>query len=234
MKYMTAKHRWVPGALSLFKRAAQHRESYIVRVRGKDIPVLPDVFSPKYFPDAVWFAKELPAIVGRRSFLEIGTGTGLIALFVALNGAQRVVTTDINPAAIENARQTFAEHGVKIAVRCGDVYKTIDADEKVDVIFWNHPFHYSLEKPPNLLLRAGFDYKYRDLQTFFAGAAKHLNPGGEILLGTGNMARINEIKRIAYANGYRWTLLKKEAIPAQEGSSAERDNRIYSFKSRAV
>ena len=204
MKYMTAKHRWVPGALSLFKRAAQHRESYIVRVRGKDIPVLPDVFSPKYFPDAVWF------------------------------GAQRVVTTDINPAAIENARQTFAEHGVKIAVRCGDVYKTIDADEKVDVIFWNHPFHYSLEKPPNLLLRAGFDYKYRDLQTFFAGAAKHLNPGGEILLGTGNMARINEIKRIAYANGYRWTLLKKEAIPAQEGSSAERDNRIYSFKSRAV
>jgi len=229
---MTAKHRWIPGAMAIFKCASQRRDSYIVRVRGKDIHVLPNVFSPKYFPDAVWFAREIPRIVGRRSFLEIGTGTGLTALFVALGGAQRVVATDINPSAVENARQTFAEHGVQIAVHCGDVYEPIDSDEKFDVIFWNHPFHYSLEKPQSLLMRAGFDYKYNDLRAFFAGAKKHLNPGGEILLGTGNMARINEIKRIARANGYGWTLLKKGAAPPQKGSSIARDNRIYSFRWR--
>lgn len=230
MTAMTAKHRWVPGALALFARLARHDASYSVSVLGKEIPIFPGVFSPKYFPDAIWFAKEIPPLVGKRSFLEIGTGTGMVALFVALHGSKGVVATDINPDAVKNARRTFANHHCDIPVHCGDVFEPLNA-KKFDVIFWNHPFHYATEKPKNMLLRGGFDYKYESLRKFFRGAHKHLNPKGEILLGTGNMARINEIKRIARTNGYQWTLLKKANLPSQSGCKVPRDNRIYSFKS---
>jgi len=94
MKYMTAKHRFVPGALVLFERMAKDRTSYCLDILGKNIPVLPGVFSAKY-PDAMWFAKTIPPMVGNRSFLEIGTGTGMVALFVGQRGSKKIVTTDI-------------------------------------------------------------------------------------------------------------------------------------------
>lgn len=37
--------------------------------------------------------------------LEVGTGSGLISLCCLQAGAARVVATDLNPAAVENARE---------------------------------------------------------------------------------------------------------------------------------
>src|SRR5258708_3024379 len=96
----------VGRAAQKFVRMAADLDEYRIVVFGKSIPVLPGVFSPKYFSDVAWFAKHIPRIAGKRSFLEIGTGTGVIGLFVALNGAHKLVVTNINPAAIQNARKT--------------------------------------------------------------------------------------------------------------------------------
>jgi release factor glutamine methyltransferase len=207
-------------------------KSYKIKIFGKVVPVLPSVHSPKHFSDLVWFAKKVPRRVGRRSFLEIGTGTGIIALFVALGGATEILTTDINPTAVKNARRTFRLNSLRIPVRCGDVFKPIRPDEKFDVIFWNHPFFSSPTKINDMLLRGAFDHNYEGLRAFFRGAKKHLTFGGEILLGTGKIARINEIKKIARENGYIYTLVEREVISSKNRKGVLMEARLYSFKAK--
>ena len=47
-------------------------------------------------------------IASGRTVLEIGTGTGLLSILCLQNGANSVVATDINPAAVANARYNAA------------------------------------------------------------------------------------------------------------------------------
>jgi release factor glutamine methyltransferase len=226
---MSLKKNGPQHAVIVFEKMRSETSPYTITMLGKRIPLLPNVFSPKYVTDVKWFAKHIPTIVKKRSFLEIGTGSGVIALFVSLNGASKVVATDINPDAVRNARQTFRLHNVPASTRCGDVFKPIKKNEKFDVIFWNHPF-FSTVKPRDMLARGAFDYKYKSLRAFFHDAKRHLSKGGEVLLGTGKAARISEIKKIAQTNGYTCTLIKKETIPSKHRKGIVMDARIYSFK----
>ncbi len=219
-------------ALTIFEKMNHHKQPYTIVILEKCIPVLPDVFSPKYVSDVKWFAREVPKIVGTRSFLEIGTGTGVIALFVALHGAKNIVATDINPIAVKNARQTFRLHGFQIPVCGGNVFAPIRHGEKFDVIFWNHPFHFSEEKPMTMLDCGGYDYQYKSLKAFFAGAKQHLNAGGEVLLGTSKNARLDLIKAFGREYGYVCKLVKQETIPSEHRSGIKIDVRIYSFRTQ--
>ena len=228
------KQREQRHASTTFKRMARDAEPYEIQILGKNIPLLPGVFSPKYFSDVKWFAKEVPRIVGKRSFLEIGTGTGVIALFVALSGAKKLMATDINPVAVRNAERTFGLHRIEASVRLGNVFAPIRKSEKFDVIFWNHPFHFSDEKPKSMLERGGYDHQYKSLRAFFAGAKNHLAPGGEVLLGTSKNARLDLIRRFAREYGYRTSLLKQEAIPSERRKGVGIDVRIYSFRPKIL
>jgi len=228
---MTSRKHEHDRALSVFNKMVDDADPYRIVVFGKIIPVLPGVFSPKYFSDVKWFAKAVPKIVGARSFLEIGTGTGVISLFVALCGAKKkIVATDINPTAAKNARCTFRLHRLPIQVRVGDVFQPIFPKEKFDVIFWNHPFHFSKSKPKNMLERGGYDYQYRSLRAFFSGAKQYLTSDGEVLLGTSKNARLDLIRKFAREYGYRCRLIKKQEIPSEHRKGVTIDVRIHSFR----
>jgi len=70
--------------------------------------------------------------------LDIGTGSGIHAVFAA-EKAKRVVATDIYAPAIENAKVNAELHGVeeKIDFRVGDLFGPIKDGEKFDVFFIN-------------------------------------------------------------------------------------------------
>lgn len=71
--------------------------------------------------------------------LEIGTGTGLVALF-ASKKASKVVATDINPYALECARANTLLNGVKnMEIRKGDLFQPV-LGEKFDLILFNTPY----------------------------------------------------------------------------------------------
>jgi len=227
---MLTKKQWLKNTLDVFQKMKGDLKPYTIEILGKGLEVLPNVFSPKYFTDSEWFSLEIPKIVKEGSFLEIGTGTGVVALFVAINGSKEIVATDINPDAVENAKKNFTIHGFNISTREGDLYSPLQADERFDFIFWNHPFNNAPYKPKEILLRSGLDYQYEGLKRFIAEGRLHLNKGGQILLGTGNIARINEIKKIAKENNYSIRLLKKKVSPIEHGSDILMDVRIYSLK----
>ncbi len=195
--------------------------------------ILPGVFSPKHFPDAIWFAKEISKIVKNKSFLEIGTGCGLESLFVAIQNPENkiIVATDINPHAVTNAKINFKKYNLNIEVLQGDLFKPLTQGQRFDIIFWNHPFHFTNKKPQSVLITAGFDYKYKSIINFFENAERHLNNNGEIILGTGSPAQIDYVKEIARRNGYYYTKISEDKVPFDNSNlHNEMTNYIFSFK----
>src|SRR5262249_37532831 len=75
--------------------------------------------------------------------LDLGTGSGCIAVAIAANNKQAHITaTDISADAIAVARTNADRHGVlqRIQFEVGDVYTAIDAKSKFDVIVSNPPY----------------------------------------------------------------------------------------------
>lgn len=231
---MTTQKEWQQEVFNIYKRIKRHKKPYDIKLENVVLTVLPNVFSPKYFTDSFWFAKELKEIIGRFSLLEIGTGTGIIALFCALNGA-KVVATDINPAAVKNAKINFKRYNLNIPTMVGDLYEPIKDNQKFDFIFWNHPFHYWEEEVKEMLLKAGYDKHYNSLKRYVKEAGNYLTNKGRLLLGTGNFADLKKIKEIAKDNNYSLVLLKKALLPVSEGRNIKKggdiknEYRIYEF-----
>ncbi|GAB6055386.1 methyltransferase [Methanobacterium movens] len=71
--------------------------------------------------------------------LEIGTGTGFIALTASLI-AKKVVATDINPHAVKCAWKNLKINNISnMEVRQGDLFKPVEG-EKFDLIIFNTPY----------------------------------------------------------------------------------------------
>jgi release factor glutamine methyltransferase len=213
----------------IFAKIKSHQAPYEVSVAGVRVKVMPNVFSPRYFTDSAWFASEVAGIVGNGRLLEIGTGTGIVALFAGLGGAG-VVATDINPDAAINARINFQQHGIQGAVLEGDLFAPLPAGERFDVIFWNHPFNRGEDAREEMLLRAGFDYQYQTLERYISEGRDYLREGGKLLLGTGEIADLSEIERLAAAHGCELILLRKATFPLEPGGEVTTDYRIYECK----
>jgi methylase of polypeptide subunit release factors len=179
------------------------------------IKVLPEVYAPGFFSDSMWFAEKLSTLVRHRSVLEIGTGTGLIAISAVRNGATRCVATDINPHALKNAILNVQDAGLggQIDVRGGNVYEKIDDDERFDIIFWAHPFNWTRKKIKSPLRLSGMDYRYKGLEAYVEGAKQHVERNGRILLGTGDSADVVRLIRFALKNRFDVRVLCEEEIP---------------------
>lgn len=225
---MTTLKEWQQAVRDVFKEIGNHSTPYTIEILGLQLEIFPQVFSPKHFTDSAWFAKTLSSIVGKSKLLEVGTGTGLIALYSAVNGAI-VTATDLNPEAILNAKKNFKNYNLDIPTFLGSVYDPLDDSQKFDYIFWNHPFNYGTDPEESILLKAAFDYKYQSLEKYISEAKNHLTSSGKLLLGTGNYADLERISHLASQYNYKLNLLAKETFPISENHSITNDYRIYEF-----
>src|SRR3954470_6128782 len=128
------------GSIERSRRAAaDHPAPAEFDLDGRRWDLLPGVFSPASSPTTGFSLRLLGLAEPQRtpmtgSFLEIGCGTGVIAVSAALAGCDRVVAADVNPAAVANAALNAARHGVSdrcSAVR-GDLFDALDPDDRFD------------------------------------------------------------------------------------------------------
>lgn len=134
---------YLEGTAKVLRKSKTEKEKYEVKILGRKFVVYPNVFSPKYFLDTEFFARELP-IRQDEEFLEIGPGTGVTVVFAALKGAKRVTAVDINPDAVANTKENAKINGVesKVTVLRGDIYEPLAKNSRFDTIYWNTPFGY--------------------------------------------------------------------------------------------
>lgn len=226
---MVNQKEWKSEVRAVFDKIKLHEKLYSIDVNGVEVDIFPNVFSPAYFTDSKWFAETVMRIVGNGSLLDVGTGTGIVGLFAALNGS-KVSVTDISSNSVENAKHNFEKHGLVVLAYCGNMYEPLKGGEKFDFIFWNHPFNCGNNPDEEMLLKSGFDFNYESLEKYISGANKYLNPGGRLLLGTGNFARLDKVEEIARKYGYEMKLLERVEIPLAADSSIENDYRIYELE----
>lgn len=126
--------------------------------------------------------------------LDIGTGSGAIAISLAVEGPfERVVAVDISGPALEVARVNAESAGVadRVWLRRGSVYEALHPNERFDVVVSNPPYVAEAELDalpedvrdwePAVALYAG-PTGLEIIVEIVGGARKHLKPGGLLAL----------------------------------------------------
>jgi ribosomal protein L3 glutamine methyltransferase len=167
---------------------------------GHEIRVTPGVLVPRSPIAELCLAGFAPWIDPARvaAVLDIGTGSGCIAIAtaLALPGA-RVDATDVSPKALALARANVRRHrlGRRVRVLRADVYEGLGR-RRYDIVVSNPPYVSAAEMrrlprehraEPAIGLRAA-RAGLAIVERIVAGAKRHLNPGGILVVEVGNAA----------------------------------------------
>jgi HemK-related putative methylase len=162
----------------------RYRRLVLEQIDGVPLLVLPEVFNPVLLRTGAFLARTLQGLAdlgaGSR-VLDMGTGSGVGAVFAARRGA-RVVAVDINPEAVRctslNALLNRLED--RIEVRQGDLFAPLTPEKGAgfDLVLFNPPFYRG--EPRDNLDHAwcGIDV----FERFASGLGQVLAPGGRVLL----------------------------------------------------
>ncbi|MEX1015068.1 MAG: Rossmann-like fold-containing protein, partial [Candidatus Paceibacterota bacterium] len=187
------------------EKVRSHKKPYIFEVLGKKIIINPNVMSPKYDWSSRFCIEQMPNQKGK-SFLEVGSGCGVISVFAGLQEAQKVVALDINPNAVENTKNNFGKYNLTNAQALeSDLFEKTHST--FDTIFFNAPYHGS--EPQDMLERGVSDHNYEVLRRFLREAKKYLNKKGSIFLGFSNTGDTDLLNHLILENKY-FLVEKKE------------------------
>ena len=197
------------------RRGDREPVAYIVGTRGfrhLDLKVDSCVLVPRPETELVVDrCLELLRDVAEPAVLDVGTGSGAIALAIASElPAARVTATDVSPAALDVAWANAVALGLGVEVRQGDLLDGLD-DRRFDLIVSNPPYVSEQEieglepevavHEPRLATVAGDGLDaYRRL---LPDAREHLVEGGWLVLecGAGQAAWLSgELGRLGYGS----------------------------------
>ena len=210
------------------------REGIAIPVLDGAITILPHVYVPADQSVPAMFVEYRHLIEGKR-VLDMGTGTGVLALLATRLGAVEVVATDNNPKAVANARLNAERLGLEniIEVRGpADIFDSVRGDI-FDVILFNAPW--AQGKPQTLYDTAIYDLGYRVLDGFLHGAPEHLTPDGAIILQYSNISQrkgedsISHLEATIAANGLR--IVERQSIARVSRSLGAREQ-VFLFEIR--
>jgi release factor glutamine methyltransferase len=163
-----------------------------------EFEVNPAVLIPR--PDTEHVVMEclrLAKLMARPRVLDVGTGSGNIAVAVARQhkGAE-VTAIDVSQEALSVAARNAARHGVAERIRFlhGDLFDPVPAETRFDFVLSNPPYiareeiarlHPGVrDYEPHLALDGGPD-GYAVLDRLVDRAAEHLEPGGYLIVEIG-------------------------------------------------
>ncbi len=177
-----------------------------VKVAGLTLLVEPTVFNPSLHFTSGFFADYLvgaSSAVASNRVLDLGTGSGLLAIAAALGGARHVTAVDLNPAAVLAARMNVSLYGLAGRVRVveGDMFEPV-LGERFDVIICNPPYlRGEPTSPGTLAYMAGDTFGW--LRRFSRSASEHLDEGGRCLLVLADRTDLRTVLRIFKRDGWR-------------------------------
>lgn len=152
------------------------------------------------------------SIAASRDVLEIGTGTGIISILCLQNDAQSVVATDINPAAVANAKYNAAiltpDSTLDVRLVSKDspgAFDVINDDERFDLILSNPPWEDRVATKP--AEHAFYDPGFQLMDSLLDGLPKHLKRSGRCLLAYGHVPAIKRLQNEAEKRNLEFKIL---------------------------
>lgn len=178
------------------------------------LEVCGEVYEPA--EDSYLFAENLH-IPKRARVLDVGTGSGLLAL-VAAKQAAEVVAVDINPYAIRCAKQNAKRNGLAVNTQFlqSDLFGALSPSAKFDLILFNSPYLPSEESEDCSWLGrawAGGETGRNVIDRFIAQVPTYLEQTGQVLLLQSNFAGVEASVETFRAAGLHAELAASLSLP---------------------
>lgn len=187
--YINKNYYPVLTADQIYENMKPYDEKYNVLYAGIQLVIHPDVYPPNRFRSSLAFAKHINKdLCAGKTIFDIGCGPGNLGILGAMNGAKKVISVDINPAAVLNTKENVERLGLSkiVDVREGSVFKAI-GQEKADLIFFHPPFHHEKIKANHTrLMNSVSTDGFNVLDKFFENLDYYLHPDGKVYLGFSN------------------------------------------------
>jgi len=167
-----------------------HRQEFY----GRDFYVNPDVLIPRPETEhlveaALTWLHDHPG----STILDVGTGSGAIAISVALESGQLVSASDISLPALAVAERNRKAHGARVAFFAADLLDAVQP-RSIDLLLANPPYVPGADRSnmqaevrdwePHVALFAG-DTGFEIYRRLIAGAEIALKPGGRLMMELG-------------------------------------------------
>ena len=167
-----------------------HRQEFF----GRDFYVNADVLIPRPETEhlveaAIVYLKDQP---GTRA-LDVGTGSGAIAISIALESGRSMLASDISSAALAIAERNRKTHDAQLQFFAGDLLEAV-AERSIDLLISNPPYVPGADKAnmqtevrdwePHIALFAG-DSGFEIYRRLIAGAETVVRRGGRLMMELG-------------------------------------------------
>jgi len=194
---------------------------------GREFRVTKDVLIPRPETEHV-VEMALEVASGARPILDVGTGSGALAITLALETGARPYATDISPEAARVASQNGQRLGANMAIVVCNVMEAIREDS-MDLIVSNPPYVPAAQREglqrevrdwePHVALFAGAG-GFEIYERIVADAPRVLRPGGWLVmeLGFSSLDRVQEL-----LGGWRDMQVKPDLAGIPRVIAAQRD-----------
>lgn len=160
--------------------------------------------------------------------LEVGTGSGFVAVRLAEATGARIVASDLNPHACRQAKQRASEAGVDVEVVRADLTDPF-APESFDRVVFNPPY---LPADPDAkrddwmeVALSGGETGRAVVEPFLDDVRRVLTPSGRALLLVSTLTGVGEVARYADERGLFARTLAEETHPYERLVVLALDNR---------
>jgi release factor glutamine methyltransferase len=190
------------------------RDTRLSRTAGMRLIVRPTVFHPRYFISSRRFAEFIDTLnLGGKRVLDVGTGTGILAIAAARAGAETVIATDINPNAALSVPDNAQANGVgdRVKAVCMNLLSGFLPAPLFDVIIANPPKH--AEESRDLADRGWHGGpQHRDIAPLFDEASERLQPGGRLYVMVSSHSDLGLVENLIERAGFNFRVVKKYSI----------------------
>ena len=192
---------------------------YALRIIAKDsefryggilVTVPKGIFHPGLFFSTSFLIAELQRIsLHGKIFLDLGCGSGLIAIWASKNGAN-ATAIDINPKAVETTKANAQQNHENIEVVQSDLFSAL-TNRKFDVVAINPPYYRQRHKnDAELAWFAGENLEY--FEKLFIQLNEHTHVHSLVLIVVSEDVQWNEIVAIAHRHQISFSLLREKTI----------------------
>jgi release factor glutamine methyltransferase len=183
-----------------YKEHLKNNKRITIDFHGRKIVILPNVFAPEPQGYNLLTKTILKEVKETDRVLDMGTGTGIQAIFAASKSTD-VTAVDVNPEAVKCAKLNIELNNLSSRVKASksDLFENVQG--KFDVIIFDPPFRWS--KPRDMWERSCADENYATMNTFFSQAKNYLKPKGRILIHFGTSGDLSYLKQVIRKNGLK-------------------------------
>jgi len=173
-----------------------------------ELKVKESVYEP--MEDSTMLLKEIKTRANGKVVLDMGTGSGIQAITAAKAGAKEVWAADINPKAVECAKENVVTNKVEVNIIESNLFENVP-DKKFDLIVFNPPYLPSDGLNDDLRWSGGMD-GIEIILEFFSRVGAFMSKGAEVLFIYSSHADPDRLKRVLGEWGFKLKVITKKHI----------------------